>query len=364
MKSAFITDWLEKYGGAERVVTAINEIYQFDYYYAYVNKMDFDTQVLTLGGRDVDVTESVMLSLFKYKFRIFFPFFPWIVKRFNYQTKDNKVDFIISSSWALSKGYRIGNEKHICYLQARNFKYVWDEADLYFTGIIKLFSFVKPLLQQFDLNSAQNPDYLIANSNFVRDWVKRKYNRDAVVIYPPVDIECFDIAENKEDFFVIVGRIEPYKRFDIVVEAFNTNGKPLIVIGDGSQLKYLKSIAKSNIKFLGFQKKDVIKEHVSKARAFVYAGIEDFGIALVEAHACGTPVIAYQGGATSEIITAINGLCYSEQTAESLNKMVTQFDKIEHNYRSEEIRKSSFKFSKERFKLEFKQYIDNIVLAE
>lgn len=362
MKSAFITDWLEKYGGAERVVTAINEIYQFDYYYAYVNKMNPATQSLTLGGRDVVVTESKILSLFKYKFRVFLPIFPFIVKAFNKQTEANKVDLVISSSWALSKGYRIGNEIHISYLQARNFKYVWDESDLYFKGIVKALSFLKPGLQKFDLQSAQNPNYLIANSKFVQRWVKEKYGRESVVIYPPVDVEHFTISNIKDDYFVIVGRIEPYKRFDIVINAFNDNGKQLVVIGDGSQLDYLKSIAKENIKFLGFQKKDIIKEYLSKSRAFVYAGVEDFGIALVEAHASGVPVIAYEGGAATEIIDDNNGLCYNEQTPEALNQTIIEFVKRESQYNKEQIRNSSLKFSKDRFQAEFKLYVDSIVL--
>jgi glycosyltransferase involved in cell wall biosynthesis len=361
MKTAFITDWLEKYGGAERVVTAINEIYKFDYYYAYVNKMDHDTQLLTLGGNDVTVIESDILKKFKYKFRLFLPAFPWIVKKFNQQTKDNKIDLVISSSWALSKGYRIGNEVHVSYLQARNFKYVWDEAELYFKGIVKLFSPVKPSLQDFDLRSAQTPNYLISNSKFVQSWVKQKYNRDSVVIYPPVEVESFGINTEKGDYFVIVGRIEPYKRFDIVIEAFNKNGKKLVVIGDGSQLRYLKGIAKENIEFIGFQKKEVIKTYLSKARAFVYAGVEDFGIALVEAHASGIPVIAYKGGAAAEIINESNGLCYEEQTPEALNNTLNFFLDKETEYSGEVIRNTSLKFSKSRFKSEFRQYIDSVM---
>jgi len=362
MKTAFITDWMEKYGGAERVVTAINEIYKFDFYYAYVNKMDATTQQLTLGGNNITVIESNILSLFKYKFRVLLPLFPWVIKEFNKQTKDNKIDLVISSSWALSKGYRVGNEIHISYLQARNFKYVWDEAHLYFKGVVKLLSFLKPHLQKFDLVSAQNPNFLVSNSVFVQNWVKKKYNRESVVIYPPVDVESFEISEIKEDYFVIVGRIEPYKRFDVVIEAFNENGKQLVVIGDGTELKYLKSIAKENIKFLGFQKKDIIKIYLSKARAFVYAGVEDFGIALVEAHASGIPVIAYNGGAAAEIIDATNGLCYDEQSPVALNNTVDDFLLKEKNYSKEIIRASSLKFSKERFKTEFKQYVDEIVI--
>jgi len=122
IRKAFITDWLEKYGGAERVVTAISEVYDFDYYYAYVNKMNEQTQAMTFGGKKVVVEDSVVLNKFKKRFRYLLPLFPIMVWQFNRQTRKNKVDLVISSSWALSKAYRISSEIHVCYLQARNFK--------------------------------------------------------------------------------------------------------------------------------------------------------------------------------------------------------------------------------------------------
>lgn len=359
-KTAFITDWLDKYGGAERVVTAINEIYEFDYYYAYVNKMTPELQKKTFAHRDVKVISSSFMSLFKYKFRILMPLFPYIIKSFNRQTQENAVDLVISSSWTMSKGYRAGKEMHICYLQARNFKYVWEEADLYFKGPLKLVSFIKGYLQRFDIESAHNPDYLISNSNFVKEWVKEKYKRDSVVIYPPVDVDDFYISDFTEDYYVTVGRLEPYKRFDIVVKAFTQNKKKLIVIGDGTQSKYLKSIAGSNIEFTGYLGKDKIVDYLSKSKAFVYAGVEDFGIVIVEAHASGVPTIVYKGGAADEIITPVNGLCYEEQNAESLNSKITVFENKYNNYNKVDIRKSSLKFSKKRFKVELETYVDSV----
>jgi glycosyltransferase involved in cell wall biosynthesis len=360
MKRAFITDWLDKYGGAERVVTAINEIYEFDYYYAYVNKMAPETQKKTFGGRDVNVTTSNVMSLFKYKFRVLMPFFPYIIRKFNKQTSKNTVDLVISSSWAMSKGYRSGKEVHVCYLQARNFKYVWEEADLYFKGPLKMFSFLKSYLQKFDLKSSVNPNYLISNSVFVQNWVKEKYKRDSIVIYPPVEVEDFYISDLTEDYYITVGRLEPYKRFDVVVEAFTQSKKKLIVIGDGTQLSYLKSIAGENIEFLGYLDKKEICDYLSKAKAFVYGGIEDFGIAIVEAHAAGIPVIAFNGGASNEIVNSINGLCYNEQNPISLNKEIVLFENQIHIYDKTKIRESSFKFSKKRFQKEIKMYIDSL----
>ncbi|MGS2738025.1 glycosyltransferase [Sinomicrobium sp. M5D2P17] len=359
MKKAFITDWLDKYGGAERVATAINEIFDFDYYYSYVNVMTGENQLKTFAGKRVKVITSKLMT--KTKFRMLMPLFPYIVKLFNKQTGKNKVDLVVSSSWAISKGYRVGGEIHVCYLQARNFKYVWEEADLYFKGPLKLFSFLKGYLQKFDVESAQNPDHLIANSIFVQQWVKKHYNRDSVVIYPPVDVEDFTISEESSDYYITVGRLEPYKRFDVIVNAFSQNGKRLIVVGDGTQASKLRSMATSNIEFTGYLDKNKTHDLLSKAKAFVYAGVEDFGIVLVEAHATGVPVIAFKGGAAEEIINDTNGLCYERQTAESLNTMLDTFESSSSIYNKQQIRETALKFSKKRFQTEFGEFITQVI---
>lgn len=361
MKKALIHDWLDKFGGAERVLSAIAEIMDFDYYYAYINKMDHADIKRVFGESTIEIQESKMLRGFKSAFRYLMPFFPFIVKKFNQQTRNNKVDLVISSSWALSKSYRIGDEIHICYLQARNFKYVWEEADQYFRGPLRILSFIKPLLRKFDLNGGSNPDYLIANSYFVQKWVKEKYGRDSVVIYPAVDVEDFFISEEKEDYYVTVGRLEPYKRFDIIVDAFAKNGKKLLVIGDGSQMKELKDRSASNITFLGYKTKDDIKHILSKAKAFVFSGVEDFGIAIVEALASGVPVIAFKGGASEELINTQNGMLYDEQSVDSLNQTIMKFSlELEGNLDPRIIKESANKFSKQRFQKEFLTFVNSV----
>ncbi|MEH6307432.1 glycosyltransferase [Olivibacter sp. CPCC 100613] len=358
MKQALIHDWLDKYGGAERVVTAISEVMRFDYYYAYVNKMADDDLKRVFANRHVNVEQSILMAKFRSYFRYLMPLFPVVVNQFNEQTKRNKVDLVISSSWALSKSYRVGNEVHICYLQARNFKYVWEEADKYFRGPLKLLSFIRPLLQKFDRRGGNNPNYLISNSYFVKNWVKEKYGRESTVIYPPVEVEDFYISEIKEDYFITVGRLEPYKRFDIIVDAFAKNGKKLIVVGDGSERKELMKRATDNIQFVGYKTKEEIKDLLSKSQGFVFAGVEDFGIAIVEALASGVPVIAFKGGASEELINDRNGVLYDEQCPKSLNAGIKEF--YHRQYSSVDIRKSAMKFSKERFKKEFKAFVNEV----
>lgn len=362
MKKVFISDWFEKFGGAEKVVQAICEIYKFDHYFGYIDLMPAETKVKVFGN-NVYINQSRILRVFGKKFRFLMPFFPLIAKEFNIDSsKKFNSNVIISSSWIMSKGFNLHGGVHICYLQARNFKYVWDESDLYFKGVFKLLSFIKPYLQKFDIKSAQNPDFLISNSIFVQQWTKNRYNRDSIVIYPPVDVEDFYISNTMEDYYITVGRLEPYKRFDVVIDAFRKNKKKLIVIGDGSELKYLKSKSGSNITFLGFLDKNIIKDYLAKAKAFVYAGVEDFGIVIVEAHASGIPTIVFNGGASNEIVTKENGVLYNEQNFDSLNNSIELFEKEYEKFNKKKIRETSLKFSKNRFKVEFKQFVDSKIL--
>ncbi len=364
MKKIFITDWLEKYGGAERVVQAICESFQFDQYFAYIDLMPSEIKETVLGG-DYKVNESRALKSFGKYFRLLMPFFPLIVKRLNCKSRNIPCDLIISSSWALSKGFKINGAKHICYLQARNFKYVWSEADLYFRGPLKLCSFVKPYLQKFDIQSAQNPDVLISNSNFVKEWTKAHYGRDSIVIYPPVDVDDFFISSTKEGYYIAIGRLEPYKRFDIIIDAFNKNGKKLIVLGSGSQLKRFKAQANSNISFPGFINKDELKGILSKSNGFVYAGSEDFGIVYVESLASGVPVIAYNGGAVTEIVEhGQDGVLFDSQDPEALNNAILLYEKNISDFNPINIKKRASRFSKQRFQKEFTQIVQKVCEGE
>ena len=360
MRKVLITDWLEKFGGAERVVKAIAEIYKFDYYYAYIDRMPQDVKD-EVFQRKVKVTQSNLLKLFGKYFRYTMPIFPLIVNEFNNATKQNKVDLIISSSWALSKGYKNKGAVHICYLQARNFKYVWSEAHLYFKGILRVLSFTKKYLRKFDINAAQNPDVLISNSKFVQDWVKVHYNRDSYLIYPPVEVDCFCLSESKEDYYITIGRLEIYKRFDIIIDAFNKNKKKLIVVGSGSELKSLMKSANDNIQFCGFLKKNEFENKLNRAKGFVYSGIEDFGISIVESLASGVPVIGYNGGAMSEIIEdGIDGYLFDKQDSISLNDAIQKFEETYQNFDPKFIKERADRFSKIRFQNEFKTLVDSI----
>src|SRR5690606_16749256 len=196
-----------------------------------------------------------------------------------------------------------------------------------------------------------------SNSKFVQSWIQKNYKRESIVIYPPVNLNSFLLESNKQDFYVIAGRMAIIKRFDLVIKAFNKNGKRLIVIGDGNELSQLKKLAVSpSIEFLGFQNVNVLSEYLQKAKAFIQMGVEGFGIAAIEAQSCGTPVICYKkGGIIETVIENKTGLFFSKQSVSALNKTIEKFERLNWDY--EEIHKHAQKFSAERFEKEIKNFI-------
>lgn len=307
---------------------------------------------------DIEIHQTA-LKIFGNKFRYFFFTFHHFINKIQID-KDAKL--IISSSHSIAKGVRKSHQSqlHISYFQARNFNYIWEDVDLFFGKFKYMFFPLIYLLRKIDVKQSKNPDVIIANSFFVKDWVKKRYNRESIVIYPPVDLSKFNLVENKEDYYVAVGRIVTVKRFDIVVDAFNENGKKLIIIGNGKDYEKVKKRAKSNIVFTGFLDSDRVREYVGKAKGFIQIGVEGFGIAPIEAQSCGTPVIAYnEGGVKETVINKKTGLFFDAQDKKSLLNAISEFEKITFNY--SEIHEHAQKFSKERFDTEFKTTIDTII---
>lgn len=355
MKKALVVDWLDKYGGAERVLTSLQNVFQFNETHALVNIMK-ENDFKKIFPENYHVKTTFLQKLGNY-FRLFFFVFHYFTSKIKV---DKDVDLIISSSHAVAKGVKKSSDHqlHISYFQARNFKYIWDEVDLYFGKAVFLLKPLINLLRKIDIRQAQRPDFIISNSKFVQNWVKQTYNRDSVVIHPPVSLEHFTFCDAKDDYYVAIGRIVPYKRFDLVVEAFNQLDKKLIVIGDGDQLPKLKSIAKPNIQFTGYLDSAEVNKILSKAKAFIHIGLEDFGIAPIEAQACGTPVIAYKaGGVLETVINGKTGILFNEQTPASLITTIDEFENKAFNL--SEIRNHAFTFSKERFEAEIREFVES-----
>jgi len=354
MKKVLVVDWLDAYGGAERVIKSLCNAFSFTACYALINVMKPQDKAKVFESNIIPVYETKM-KFMGGKFRTLLPFFSYFLKTIKI---DPSADVIISSSHAVAKGVTKSRETqiHISYFQARNQKYIWEDKNLYFGKLTTPLTPLIKRMQRADIKGAQQPDYIISNSNFVKDWVKRTYNRDSDVIYPPVDLSNFPLVVKKDIYYVAVGRLEPYKRFDIVVKAFNATGKKLVIVGDGSQLNYLKKIAKSNISFTGFVESFQVFKFISRAKAFVHAGIEDFGIAPIEAQACGTPVIAYgHGGVLETIVENKTGVFFNQMDKESLIEAIKDFEIKTFN--PHVIRENAERFSIAQFESQMSNFV-------
>lgn len=355
MKKVLVVDWLDKYGGAERVISSLCSVFEFQKCYLLTNVMKPRDRLKIFPKENVPIIQTSAKFLGRY-FRILLLFFSSLMRSIKI---DVDSDIIISSSHAVAKGVKKSraDQLHISYFQARNLKYIWDDYKLYFGKMTFLMKPFIHLLRRQDIKDAQQPDFIVANSHFVKNWVKCTYNREADVIYPPVDLSGFQLQPEKEDYYVAVGRIEPYKRFDLIVDVFNKLDKKLIIVGDGSQLKDLKKKAAANIEFVGFVEANEVFKYISKARCFIHAGIEDFGIAPIEAQACGTPVIAFGfGGVLETIVEYKTGLFFKEHSIMSLMNAIKAFEKLSFN--PHEIRLNATKFDQIKFEQAFAAYVD------
>ena len=358
MKVAIVHDWLTVNGGAERVLRAILELYPDADIFSLVDFLSKEDRETILMGKVGQTTFLQKLPFAKKTFRLFLPLFPKAIESLNL----DGYDLIISSSYAMSKGVKTTEKQlHISYLQARNMKYIWDESEHYFSGVKSIFKLFFPYLRRFDVKSAQRSDYLITNSHFVQEWTKQKYGRDSVVIHPPVDIEGYELCEQKESYYIFISRLVPYKRIDIMIKAFNRmQERHLVIVGDGSDAKRLQKMASSNIEFKGFLGRAEMQPLLQRAKAFVFTSREDFGIAPIEAMACGTPVIAFgEGGVLDSVIDGKTGHFFDTQDAPSLIQAIKEFEKLQFNYK--DISNYAKMFSKKRFQDEFKSFVDQCI---
>ena len=361
MKIAVIHDWLVTNAGAEKVLKAILEIFPEADIFSLVNFLNDKDKKEILNNKEVTTSFIQNLPFAKKYFRNYLPLFPKAIESFDL----GKYDLIISSSWAFAKGIKKNsNQLHIsyCYTPIR---YAWDLYDEYVGDLKQPKKFIveKTLkyIRKWDLDTSKRVDYFFSDSKFVSERIKRIYNRDSFVLYPPVDVEKFELEEHKEDFYVVVCRLVKYKKVDLIIKAFNKMpNKKLIVIGLGDEFNYLKKIANKNIKLLGFQEDKVVKEYLKKAKAFVYAAIEDFGISVVEAQACGTPVIALNKGGTKEtVIPNKTGILFENQTEDNIINAVEEFET--KKFKFDVIRKHSEKFDKTIFKTNFENKVKDYI---
>lgn len=362
---AIVTDWLVGYAGAERVIKDMLEIYPDSEMYTVIDFLD-DNARKQLPAKQTHTTFIQKFPWAKKKYQKYLPFMPLAIE----QLDVSKHNVVLSSSHAVAKGVLTGPDQlHISYVHSP-IRYAWDMQHQYLreAGLNKgikgfITKWLLHKIRLWDYRTANGVDFFIANSNFIARRIKKVYGREADVIYPPVDVDRFTLNEVKEDFYFTASRMVPYKRIDLIVEAFSKMpDKKLVVIGDGSEMAKIKSKSSSNVEILGYQSNDIMLQYMQKAKAFVFAAEEDFGITPVEAQACGTPVIAFgKGGALETIrpygVEKATGLFFNEQSVESVVKAITDFDLICENISPYDCRENALRFSSERFKREFEEYI-------
>lgn len=365
MKVAIIHDWLVTYAGAERVLEQMLNIYPDADLYALVDFLDKDKRGF-IKNKKVNTSFIQNLPKAKKKYRNYLPLMPLAIEQFDLRD----YDLIISSSHCVAKGVITGPEqKHICMIYSP-VRYAWDLQGqyLYESGLTKglkgwIAKIILHYIRLWDVRTSNGVDEFISISNYIAKRVWKCYRRDSTVIYPPVDVEAFEFCDNKEDFYMTASRMVPYKKMDLIVEAFSKMpDKKLIVIGDGPDFEKIKAKAGKNVTLMGYQPFSVLKEHMQRAKAFVFAAEEDFGITPVEAQACGTPVIAFGKGGALETVKGLDkekptGIFFEAQTVESLCKAVEEFENKKDIFKAEYSRENAEKFSNERFLNELKNFI-------
>lgn len=366
MKIAVVCDWLVTYAGAERVLEQILKLYPQADLFCLVDFLEEKDRGFLQGKKPVTSFLQNMPKVKTY-YRRYLPLMPLAIE----QLDVSSYDLVISSSHCVAKGVITGPDQvHISYVHSP-MRYAWDLQHQYLKET-KLDKGIKSYIARailhymrlWDQRTANGVDHYIANSKFIARRIKKIYGKEAEVIYPPVDVDAFEYCEEKEDYYLTASRLVPYKKVKLIVEAFNEMpDKKLIVIGDGPEQKAVESIARKNIEMMGYQPFTVLKEKMQKAKAFVFAAEEDFGIMPVEAQACGTPVIAYGKGGALETVQGLNeenptGIFFEDQTIESLISAVKTYEKEKKSIQTLRCRKQAEKFCIEKFKSDLRQYVN------
>jgi len=357
MKIALVHDYLVQYGGAERVLECFTEIWP----YAPIYTLIYDEEKTHGIFKEKRICTSYLQN-FPYSrknHRIFPPLMPAAIEQFDL----SKYDIVLSDSSSYAKGaITPSGTLHICYCHTP-MRYAWDDCQKYieefgFPRLVKKFiPFLMNYIRVWDRMSADRPDAYIANSHFVAGRIKKYYKKDSTVINPPVDTKKF-FTDGSEDYFLMVGRLMTYKRFDIAVEAFNRLGWKLKIIGRGLEYKKLRKMAKPNIEFLGRVSDEEVARTFARAKAFVFPQEEDFGITAIEALASGKPIIAFRGGDIVEHAReGKEAVYFDRQTPEALVEALKKFNP--DDFYSRTIRERVLGFDREIFKEKIKNFIEN-----
>lgn len=365
MKVAIIHDWLVTYAGAERVLEQMLLLYPEADLFSLVDFIPEGKRGF-IQDKYVETSFIQKLPFSKNKYRQYLPFMPLAIEQFDL----SGYDLVISSSHAVAKGVLTGPDQlHLCMCYSP-IRYAWDLQHQYLneSGLDKgikgwVAKWLLHKMRLWDFRTSNGVDGFIAISEFIARRIWNVYRRESTIIYPPVDINAFSLCLAKEDFYLTASRMVPYKKIDLIVEAFSQMpNKKLVVIGDGPDFEKIRTKAGRNVALLGYQPYEVLKDYMQRARAFVFAAEEDFGIAPLEAQACGTPVIAYGKGGALETIRGLNndkpsGVFFDQQTVTSLIDAVRKFEKDHQKITPQGCRENTLRFSPERFRKEFHEFV-------
>lgn len=366
MKVAIVHEWLTNYWGSERVLEQMLLVFPHADLFCTVDFLPED-QRDCIQNKSVKTSFIQKLPFARTKYRQYLPITPLAIE----QLDVSGYDLVISSSHAVAKGVLTGPDQlHICMCYSP-IRYAWDLQHQYLaeSGLNKGIKgwLTRRMLQKvrlWDVHTANRVDKFIAISQFVGRRIMKAYRRDSTVIYPPVDVEKFTLHEAKEDYYFTASRMVPYKRIDLIVESFSQMpDNKLVVIGDGPEYKKIRAKAGKNVTLLGYQDNQVMLDYMQRAKAFVFAAEEDFGIIPIEAQACGTPVIAYGKGGAVETVRGLDhaqptGIFFHEQTVPALTEAVALFERENHRIKPADCRANALRFAPERFRKEFAQFVE------
>lgn len=363
MKIAIIQDWLVTIGGGERVLEQVLTLFPEADLFSIVDFIPKDERAF-LQNKTVQTSFIQKLPFAKKMYRNYLFLMPLAIESFDL----SKYDLIISLSHAVAKGVITGPDQlHISYVHSP-IRYAWDLQHQYLfdTGLNKgikggIAKYMLHRIRSWDVIASNRVDFFIANSNFIKRRIEKVYRRDSTVIFPPVSVDDFLLHESKDDYYLSVSRMVPYKKISLIVESFTKMpNRKLKVVGDGPEFEKIKSMAKgfSNIEILGSLDFSTVVYMMQRAKAFVFAAEEDFGIAPVEAQSCGTPVIAFsKGGIRDTVIPDVTGVFYNEHNATSLMQAIECFEELVFDPVA--IRNNALRFSNENFKEKFYAFVYN-----
>ena len=362
---AVVHEWLLDYAGSERVLREILALLPQADLFTLIDLPDEELKA-AIPRRARATSFLQRMPRPRRWLRYYVPLMPLAIERLDL----SGYDIVVSSSHAVAKGVITGpRQMHLSYVHTP-MRYAWDLQDEYLraAGLDRgplgwAARFTLNRLRKWDVRSASGVDVLIANSSHVAGRIRKAYGREAEVLYPPVDVAAFPLGDAREDFYLTVSRLEAYKRVDLLLEAFaRTPERRLVVIGDGPEMRRLRAMAPRNVELRGRLPTPEVLAHMQRARAFLFAGIEDFGIVIAEAQACGTPVIALDRGGAAEIVRGESspqptGVLFGEQSAEQVLDALGRFERDPARFAPQACRDNALRFDRGVFRRRFQEIL-------